>query len=96
MCGRNVDRSPTAEEMAEAQEKGDRLSEVEDAILVVLFEYDCSTKYILLKELTEKVQNIVPWVKDWHLVKSAFDNLSVAKTTRNKKRSFIPDQHRKS
>jgi hypothetical protein len=68
-----------AEEMAETQEKGDRLSEVEDAILVVLLEYDVSTIYILLKELTEKVQNIVPWIKDWHVVKSALDNLGIVK-----------------
>ena len=68
-----------AEEKAEAQEKGDRLSEVEDAILAVLLEYDTSTKYIPLKELTEKVQNILPWVKDWHVVKSALDNLGIVK-----------------
>ena len=68
-----------AEEMAELQEKGDRLSEVEDAILAVLLEYPGETATILLKELTEKVQSIVPWVKNWHVVKSALDNLGIVK-----------------
>jgi len=66
-----------AEETAELQEKGDRLSEVEDAILALLLEYQGETATVLLKELTEKVQNIVPWVKDWHIVKSALDNLGI-------------------
>jgi len=68
-----------AEEMAELQEKGDRLSEVEDAILALLLEYQGETAIILLKELTEKVQSIVPWVKNWYIVKSALDNLGIVK-----------------
>jgi len=68
-----------AEEMAELQEKGDRLSEVEEAILAVLLEHPGETITILLKELTEKVQSIVPWVKDWHVVKSALNNLGIVK-----------------
>ena len=68
-----------AEEMAELQEKGDRLSEVEDAILALLLEYQGETATVLLKELTEKVQSIVPWVKNWHIVKSALDNLGIVK-----------------
>jgi hypothetical protein len=71
-----------AEEDAEKAEKGDRLSEVEAAVLAVLSEVKGEdegqkTVTILLKELTQKVQNIVPWVKDWHIVVSALENLGV-------------------
>jgi hypothetical protein len=71
-----------AEEDAEKAEKGDRLSEVEAAVLAVLSEVkgekeEQKTVTVLLKELTERVQNIVPWVKDWHIVVSALENLGV-------------------
>ncbi|MCD6445688.1 hypothetical protein J7L49_02750, partial [Candidatus Bathyarchaeota archaeon] len=70
-----------AEEIAEFQEKGDRLSEVEDAVLAVLLdeEIEGKTATLLLKDLTEKTQLIVPWVKTWHIVKSALDNLGIVK-----------------
>jgi hypothetical protein len=71
-----------AEEDAEKAERGDRLSEVEAAVLAVLSEVkgektEQKTVTVLLKELTEQVQNIVPWVKDWHVVVSALENLGV-------------------
>jgi hypothetical protein len=66
-----------AEEDAEKAEKGDRLSEVEEAVLFILLEEKTETVTVLLKELTQKVQNIVPWVKDWHIVVSALENLGV-------------------
>ncbi|MGB9854455.1 MAG: hypothetical protein ACPLRY_06605 [Candidatus Bathyarchaeales archaeon] len=72
-----------AEEDAERAEKGDRLSEVEAAVLAVLSEFkgekeEQKTVTVLLKELTQQVQNLVPWVKDWHIVVSALENLGVA------------------
>jgi len=69
-----------AEEHAEKGEKGDRLSEVENAVLAIFFEVEMGkqkTATMLLKELTQKVQNIVPWVKDWHIVVSALQNLGI-------------------
>jgi hypothetical protein len=72
-----------AEEDAEKAEKGDRLSEVEAAVLAVLSEEvkgderraeNCNCAF---EGVTEKVQNIVPWVKDWHIVVSALENLGV-------------------
>jgi hypothetical protein len=66
-----------AEEDAEKAEKGDRLSEVEEAVLSILLEEKTETVTVLLKELTQQVQNIVPWVKDWHIVVSALENLGV-------------------
>jgi hypothetical protein len=71
-----------AEEDAERAERGDRLSEVEAAVLAVLSEVKGEdegqkTVTILLKELTQKVQDVVPWIKDWHIVVSALENLGV-------------------
>jgi hypothetical protein len=72
-----------AEEDAEKAEKGDRLSEVESAVLAVLSEEvkdkkeEQKTVTVLLKDLTQRVQDIVPWVKDWHIVVSALENLGV-------------------
>jgi len=66
-----------AEEMAEKQERGDRLSEVEDGILAVLSEFEGETATILLKDLTEKVTAVIPWIKTWHIVKGALQNLGV-------------------
>ena len=71
-----------AEEDAERAEKGDKLSEVEDAVLAVLSalkteKEEQKTLTILLKELTERVQRLVSWVQDWHIVVSALQNLGV-------------------
>jgi hypothetical protein len=72
-----------AERDAEENEKGDLLSEVEDAILTVLLTYKCDKDEtiitILLKDLTEKITDLVPWVKSWHIVKSALRNLRITK-----------------
>lgn len=69
-----------AEEEAEKMERGDRLSDVEDCVLTILLTFkDETAKSMLLKELTEKVQDRVPWVNDWHIVKSAVINLGIAK-----------------
>ncbi|MDI6813886.1 MAG: hypothetical protein QMD10_10145 [Desulfitobacteriaceae bacterium] len=68
-----------AEEDAEKRERGDLMSEVEDAVLAILFPMEGETVSFLLKELTEKVQNSVSWVKTWHPVKSAIVNLGIVK-----------------
>jgi len=68
-----------AEEEAQKVEKGDRLSEIEECVLTVLLVFEGPTKSMLLKELTEEVQDRVPWVKDWHIVKSAVTNLGISK-----------------
>ena len=70
-----------AEEYATSQKASDKLSEVEAALLAVLTEYSQPTTTILLKTLTEKVQNIVPWVQSWHIVKSALQNLRITLRT---------------
>jgi len=68
-----------AEEDALTWEPGDRQSEVEDALLTVLVTNieECSSW--LLKELTEKVQELLPWVRTYHPVKAAITNLGIAK-----------------
>jgi hypothetical protein len=72
-----------AEEDAETCESGDDLSEVENAILNILLTFaklaEDDTFTLLLKVVTEKTQELLPWVKDWHMVKSAIENLSVAR-----------------
>jgi hypothetical protein len=78
-----------AEEDAEICESGDDLSEVENAVLNVLLNFANlapeSTFTLLLKVITENTVAILPWVKDWHMVKSALDNLGVSKQRYNVK-----------
>jgi len=69
-----------AEEIAILQEKGDRLSEVEEGVLSVLFDHEGQSTTILLKKLTEDTKEVIPWIKDWHIIKSALDNLGITKT----------------
>jgi hypothetical protein len=70
-----------AEEEAERMEKGDLLSDVEDAVLTVLLEEanrsDQITITLPLKELTERATEICPMIKSWHVVKSAVTNLRI-------------------
>jgi hypothetical protein len=70
-----------AEEEAERMEKGDFLSDVEDAVLTVLLEEanrsDQITITLPLKELTERATEICPMIKSWHVVKSAVTNLRI-------------------
>jgi hypothetical protein len=68
-----------AEEEAEKAERGDQLSEVEDAVLIFLMQKEGTSISLLLKDLTEAVKQTLPWVEDWHPVKSAIDNLGVIK-----------------
>jgi ribosomal protein S27AE len=55
------------------------LTEVENGILTVCLSMEGDTATITLKELTEKVKQAVPWVKSWHIVKSALENLHIVK-----------------
>lgn len=64
-----------AEKDAEEQEVTDRIAEVEECLLSVLQK----SKTWLLKDLTIEIQERVPWVKSWHIVKSALTNLGVSK-----------------
>ncbi len=70
-----------AEEEAERMEKGDLLSDVEEAVLTVLLEEADKTEQetitIPLKELTEQATEICPMIKSWHVVKSAVTNLRI-------------------
>lgn len=68
-----------AEEEAEKAERGDLLSEVEECVLAILLAIEGKTTAMLLKELTQKVQERVSWVKSWHIVKSAIVNLGISK-----------------
>jgi hypothetical protein len=72
-----------AEEEAERMEKGDILSDVEEAVLIVLLEEAQKTKQdtitILLKELTEKASEICPLIQNWQTVKNAVKNLKILK-----------------
>ena len=72
-----------AEEYAVQQNASDRLSEVEDAVLTVCLNYlnetSSLTMTVSLKDLTEKVHDLVPWIQSWHIVKSALQNLGISK-----------------
>lgn len=66
-----------AHEDAERQEAGDRVSEVEDAVLAIVAAQEKPTW--LLKELTEQVGEQLSWVESWHPVKSSLKNLAITK-----------------
>ncbi|MEM3766681.1 MAG: bifunctional DNA primase/polymerase [Candidatus Bathyarchaeia archaeon] len=67
-----------AEEDSERIEKGDRLSEVEEALLIITMqEKEEKMEGYLLKDLTKKVKEILPWVESWQIVKSALQNLGI-------------------
>ena len=68
-----------AEEYALTETVEDTLTEVENGILTVFLSMEGETATMTLKELTEKVKETVPWVETWHVVKSALENLHVAK-----------------
>ncbi|MBX5321369.1 MAG: hypothetical protein QHH12_04910 [Candidatus Bathyarchaeota archaeon] len=68
-----------AEEDAERVEAGDRMSEVEDAVLTILQAYEGITISLLLKDLTDKVQSHIPWVQSHHPVRSAITNLGIVR-----------------
>jgi ribosomal protein S27AE len=68
-----------AEEYASNETVEDTLTEVENGILTICLDMEGSTATITLKELTEKVKDVVPWVESWHIVKSAIENLHIVK-----------------
>jgi len=86
---RFADLLSLAEEDSEKCEASDELSEVENALLNVLLqsaaEAEGDSFTLLLKEATQRVQELLPWVKDWHMTKSAIDNLAVVKQKINAK-----------
>jgi len=71
--------SALAEEYASTETVEDMLTEVENGILTVCLDMEGTTTTITLKELTEKVKQVVPWVESWHIVKSALENLHIVK-----------------
>jgi hypothetical protein len=68
-----------AEEYASTETVEDTLTEVENGILTICLDMEGSTATVTLKELTEKVKQVVPWVESWHIVKSALENLHIVK-----------------
>ena len=68
-----------AEEYAATQAFEDMISEVENAVLSIMLEYEDETLTITLKDLTLKVKELVPWLNSWHHVKSAVENLHIVR-----------------
>jgi ribosomal protein S27AE len=68
-----------AEEYASTETVEDMLTEVENGILTVCLSMEGDTATITLRQLTEKIKQVVPWVKSWHIVKSALENLHIIK-----------------
>jgi len=73
-----------AEEEAQKFVVSDKLSEVEEALLIIVTQEVGQTKLFSLKELTEKVQELLPWVS-WRTVRSALQNLGIVKSTHDSK-----------
>jgi len=68
-----------AEEYASTQTVEDAISEVENALLRILLDEKGETYTATLRELTDKVKEEIPWVRSWHIVRSALENLHVVK-----------------
>jgi hypothetical protein len=68
-----------AEEYASTQTVEDAISEVENALLRILLDEKGETYTATLRELTDKVKVEIPWVRSWHIVRSALENLHVVK-----------------